>query len=74
MEDMATKKAGPWPDVARLNNPDHRKRLERVEDAMAARMPGSAVPRSSVLAWVVERGLEAVEAELGIVKPKKGKG
>ncbi len=74
MLDMAAKKGGPWPDVARLNNPEHRKRLERVEAAMATRMPGADVPRSAVLAWVVEQGLTAVEAELGITKSKKAKG
>lgn len=63
---MAAKRDEPWTDVVRLNNPEHRERLARVEDAMAARLAGARVPRSAVLAAVVEKGLEVVERELGI--------
>lgn len=70
MAEMAAKKGEPWPEVARLNNPEHRKRLEKVEAAMSAKMPGAAVPRSAILAWVVEQGLAAVETELGLAKTK----
>jgi hypothetical protein len=63
---MAAKKDERWADVVRLNNPEHRERLARVEDAMAGRLAGARVPRSAVLAAVVEKGLEVVERELGI--------
>ena len=53
-------------DVVRVNNPEHRERLARVEEAMSARLSGARVPRVSVLAAVIERGLEVVEKELGI--------
>jgi hypothetical protein len=68
---MALKKEEPWADVVRLNNPEHRARLARVEDAMATRLAGARVPRSAVLAAVVEMGLEVVERELGIPKAKR---
>jgi hypothetical protein len=63
---VAAKKEVPWGDVVRVNNPEHRERLARVEDAMSARLAGARVPRVSVLAAVIERGLEVVEKELGI--------
>jgi hypothetical protein len=69
----AKKASATWPSVVRLNKAEHRRRLERVEKAMAARMPGADVPRSSVLAWVVEQGLAVVERELGLVTTNKRK-
>jgi hypothetical protein len=66
MLDVAAKKEEPWSDVVRLNNPEHRERLARVEEAMSDRLAGARLPRSSVLAAVIERGLEVVEKELGI--------
>ena len=70
----AKKSSETWPPVVRLNNPSHRKRLERVEKAMAARMPGADVPRSSVVAWVIEQGLLVVELELKLATSSKRKG
>jgi hypothetical protein len=66
MQDVASPKDETWNQVVRLNNPEHRERLARVEAAMAMRTGGAKVPRAAVLAAVVEKGLQAIEAELGI--------
>ena len=68
---MAAKKDEPWGEVVRLSNGEHRERLARVEEAMSARLAGARVPRVSVLAAVIERGLEVVERELGLAKGKR---
>jgi hypothetical protein len=68
---MGAKEIEPWADVMRLTNPEHRERLARVEQAMSGRIAGARVPRSSVLAAVIEAGLEAVERELQIGKRGK---
>jgi hypothetical protein len=68
---MAAKKEEPWGEVVRINNPEHRERLARVEETMSAKLAGARVPRVSVLAAVLDRGLDAVERELGITKGKR---
>lgn len=65
---MAARKNEPWSEVVRLSHREHRERLARVEEAMSARLAGARVPRVAVLAAVVEKGLEAVERELGLTK------
>jgi hypothetical protein len=68
---MAGKKDEPWGEVVRLSNPEHRERLARVEEAMSGRLAGARVPRVSVLAAVIDRGLDSVERELGIAKGRR---
>jgi hypothetical protein len=62
----AAKKSETWADVIRLNDPDQRDRLARVQEAMGAQLSGVRLPRAVVLAAVVGKGLEVVERELGI--------
>ena len=71
LDEMAAKNGEPWAQVVRLQNSEHQKRLARVEEAMAAKMAGARVPRSAVLAAVIEKGLDVVERELGIAKGKR---
>ena len=69
---MAAKKGETWADVIRLNEPEQRDRLARVQQAMSAKLSGARLPRAVVLAAVVGKGLEVVERELGI-KHKEGR-
>ena len=71
MLDIAKAKDDGWASVMRLSNPEHRARLARVEQAMSVRLAGARLPRSTVLAAVIERGLEVVEREVGITKGKR---
>jgi hypothetical protein len=51
-------------------------RLDAVAQAMSKRAAGAAVKRGTALRAAVERGMEALEAELGIArrpKPKRSK-
>jgi hypothetical protein len=63
---MAAKKSETWADVIRLNDPEQRERLARVQEAMSAQLSGVRLPRAVVLAAVVSKGLEVVERELHI--------
>jgi predicted transcriptional regulator len=49
-------------------------RLDRLATAMTARAAGAKVPRTSAMRIVLERGLEVLEAEMGLTarrpKPK----
>jgi hypothetical protein len=68
---MAAKRDEPWGDVVRLSKPEHKERLARVEEAMSAQFAGARIPRGSVLAAVLEKGLDVIERELGITKGKR---
>ena len=68
---MAAKKEEPWGDVVRLSKPEHKERLARVEEAMSAQLAGARIPRGSILAAVIDKGLDVVERELGITKGKR---
>jgi hypothetical protein len=50
-------------------------RLDRVTAEMSKRAAGADVPRSSAIRLALERGLDALEAELGLAdrrrKPKR---
>jgi len=61
-----TEKTDTWADVIRLNEPEQRERLARVQEAMSAQLSGVRLPRAVVLAAVVGKGLEVVERELGL--------
>jgi hypothetical protein len=63
---VAAKKAETWADVIRLNDPEQRERLARVQEAMSAQLSGVRLSRAVVLAAVVGKGLEVVERELGV--------
>jgi len=63
---MAAKKSETWADVIRLNDPEQRDRLARVQEAMSAKLSGVRLPRAVVLAAVVGKGLDIVERELSI--------
>ena len=56
------------------------RRLDRIVEVLTARRPGEVVKRADALRAAVERGVEALERELGIVgeeptkpAPKGGK-
>jgi hypothetical protein len=67
---MGKQKEDGWGDVVRLNDPEQRERLARVEEAMRGRLAGAKIPRAVVLAAVVGKGLEVVERELGIARKR----
>ena len=67
---VAAKKTETWADVIRLNDPEQRERLARVQEAMSAQLSGVRLSRAVVLAAVVGKGLDVVERELGIGKRK----
>jgi predicted transcriptional regulator len=48
-------------------------RLDRLAEAMSKRAAGAAVKRGTALRAAVERGMEQLEAELGLAKRPKRK-
>jgi hypothetical protein len=71
VEDMGTKtEAKGWPDVVRLSSDEQKQRLARLEQAMSAKL-GANVPRTTVLEAVITHGLDALEPEYGITRPKR---
>jgi hypothetical protein len=62
------------PVPIRLEN-DLIERLDRLAAAMADRAAGAKVPRTSAMRIVLDRGLDALEAEFGLTsrrpKPKR---
>ena len=60
------------PQVAARVRPDVQGRLDAIASALAARVPGSkGMTRSDALRAVIERGVVAMEAELGLVAATK---
>lgn len=46
-------------------------RLDRIAEAMSKRAAGVNVKRGTVVRAAIERGIVALEAELGLKKPKR---
>ncbi|MBN1605494.1 MAG: hypothetical protein JW940_02620 [Polyangiaceae bacterium] len=46
-------------------------RLDRITETMSAKAAGAHVSRSSVLRAALERGMAALEAELGLAQRKR---
>lgn len=46
-------------------------RLERIAEALSKRAGGVVLKRGTVVRTAVERGIEALEAELGLKKQKR---
>lgn len=46
-------------------------RLDRITEALSARAAGATLKRSNVVRLAVDRGIDALEAELGLKKKRK---
>jgi predicted transcriptional regulator len=52
---------------------DSTARLDRIAEKLTARTPGAKMRRSDAIRVALERGMAALEGELGIARPKKPK-
>lgn len=48
-------------------------RLDRIAEALSERLPGRPLKRSDAIRAAIEKGVEALERELGLSKPKPKK-